>query len=200
VSVVAAALALRASRAAPTVLVDLCGDLPAVLGLVEPDGPGVAAWSRATRDADAASIDLDAQLVDVTSSLRLLPRGEGPLDALPRAALDRLGAAVVVDAGCLHDASPVVRDLVSQADRSLLVTRACYLALRRAARLAVQPHGIVVIVEPGRALRSDDVAAVVGAPVVAELPVDASVARAVDAGLLVARCPRTLTTSLEEVA
>jgi hypothetical protein len=76
------------------------------------------------------------------------------------------------------------------------VTRACYLSIRRAVELGSRPHGVVVIVEPGRALHASDIAAVIGAPVVAEVPFDASIARAVDAGLLVSRCPARLYGSL----
>jgi hypothetical protein len=51
----------------------------------------------------------------------------------------------------------------------------------------------VLVSEAGRALRASDVAAVLGAPVVAEVPFDLSIARAVDAGLLARRCPSPLT-------
>ena len=49
VSSVAAMLAIaQAERAEPTVLVDLCGDVPAVLGIEDADvenaAPGVAEW------------------------------------------------------------------------------------------------------------------------------------------------------------
>jgi hypothetical protein len=50
----------------------------------------------------------------------------------------------------------------------------------------------VLIREPGRALHAADVERAVGVPVVAELDLDPAVARAVDAGLLAARLPRSL--------
>ena len=189
VSVVAAALALRSSRVAPAALVDLCGDLPAVLGLSEPDGPGAGEWS-------AAASTSPPPLVAVTPTLSLLPRGSAALDGIDGAMLAALAADVVVDAGCLERLDDHRAMLVASSERSLLVIRPCYLALRRATRLALRPHGIVVISEPGRALASDDIAAVVGAPVVAEVPVHAAIGRAVDAGLLVTRCPAPLTAAL----
>jgi hypothetical protein len=168
VSVVAAALALIASRDAPTALVDLCGDLPAVLGIPEPADP--------------------APPVTITATLTLVPHGSD-------AAAD--AATVVVDAGCVDHVDSRRGMVAATAERSLLVVRPCYLALRRATRLGLRPHGIVVVAEPGRALRGDDIAAVVGAPVVAEVPFAAAISRAVDAGLLLARCPVALASALE---
>jgi hypothetical protein len=122
----------------------------------------------------------------------LLARGHGPLGALPVAAFEALGTEVIVDAGCLDRADGPRAMLAARAHRSLLVTRPCYLALRRAAHLALRPNGIVLVVEPGRALRASDIAAVIGAPVVAELPIDPAVSRALDAGLLLTRRPPSL--------
>ena len=60
--------------------------------------------------------------------------------------------------------------------------------------------GIVLVHEPGRALTARDVERSLGAPVVAELHYDPAVARAVDAGLLAARLPRSLAHSLKSAA
>jgi len=49
-TVVATALALTA--APPSLLVDLDGEVPAVLGLPEPDRPGVADWLASDTPAD----------------------------------------------------------------------------------------------------------------------------------------------------
>lgn len=76
--------------------------------------------------------------------------------------------------------------------RRILVTRCCFLSLRRAMGSAVKPDGIVVLVEPGRALSVADVEDGIGAPVVAHIPVDPSIARAVDAGLLAVRPPKAM--------
>jgi hypothetical protein len=47
----------------------------------------------------------------------------------------------------------------------------------------------VLIDEPGRALRARDIECGLGAPVVATVLLDPAIARAVDAGLLLARVP-----------
>ena len=184
-TVVSAALALVLSHRRPALLVDLAGDAPAALGIAEPAGPGVADW-LASPSADAAAL----QRLAVPSS---------PADARwgqLAQALGQLGAAAVVDCGT--GAPPA--GLVAAAGHSLLVTRPCYLALRRAVATGVQPSGIVLVHEPGRALTARDVERSLGAPVVAELHYDPAVARAVDAGLLAARLPRSLAHSLKSAA
>lgn len=203
-TVIAASLALVLSeRAGPGVLlVDLGGDLPAVLGIAEPDGPGVAAWAAAGSRVPADAL---ARLeVPVRSGVTLLPRGSTALVDEDRASLlagllatdDR---TVVVDCGTLAQGSAVA-PLAAAATASLLVTRPCYLALRRAVAAPLRPTGVVLIDEPGRALDRGDVEAVVGAPVTATVALEAGVARAVDAGLLASRLPRGLHRALRAVA
>jgi hypothetical protein len=77
-------------------------------------------------------------------------------------------------------------------DPTLLVTRGCYLALRRAVRDLLPPAGVILVEEPGRALGANEVAEVVGAPIVARVPVRPAIARAIDAGVLAARLPVAL--------
>jgi MinD-like ATPase involved in chromosome partitioning or flagellar assembly len=195
-TVVSAALALVLSRTRSALLVDLAGDAPAALGLAEPCGPGVLDW-LASPTADHAALAHLA--VPVTDTLHLLPRGHDGA-AAPRwgdlaAALAAVGD-VVVDAGTGLPPG----ELLAAATQSLLVTRPCYLALRRAVAAGVQPTGIVVLEEPGRALNCRDIERALGAPVVAELAYDPAVARAVDAGLLASRLPRTLAHSLRGAA
>ena len=84
--------------------------------------------------------------------------------------------------------------------QSLLVTRACYLALRRAVMLDARPTGVVLVDEPGRSLGAVDIANTLHAPVVAQIPYDPQVFRKVDAGLLAARLPRSLTQPLSAPA
>lgn len=203
---VAAALALH--HRTPTVLVDLAGDLPAVLGTPEPATvPGAVEWFV----SDAPGERLRDLLVDVTDHVRLLPRGRDHAevrDALHGAgatararwveAVDTLtahGCEVVADAGV--DPPVALHDL---AERSLLVTRPCYLALRRAVAAPTRPSGVILVTEPGRALREVDVEAAVGAPIVASIASDPAVARAVDAGLLASRLPRGLARDLRDAA
>jgi hypothetical protein len=163
-------------------IVDLNGDLPAALGLVEPstDSPH-----------------------DVNASLQLLPRS-GTRSTVPHvvnwAALAnevaQLNAPVVVDAGTLN----VGRELLDVATTSLLIIRPCYLALRRASHVMYRDDfradGVVVVKEEGRALTPKDVSAVLRLPVRGIVDIDPAVARAVDAGLLSNRIPGSLSTSL----
>ncbi|HEX2578273.1 MAG TPA: hypothetical protein VHK88_18150 [Aquihabitans sp.] len=200
-TVVSVAAALGAADVArPTLLVDLAGDVPACLGIAEPQGPGVAEWLA----AGTAPPDALARLeVSVAAGLSVLHRGAGPLDARRASVLLQVlassGRPIVVDAGRIDDA-PVARRFAAEADRSLLVTRACVLALRRAAVAPVRPSGVVLVREPGRALSVRDVEATVGAPVVADVAVDPAMARAVDAGLALTRLPRQLSLALGAVA
>lgn len=81
----------------------------------------------------------------------------------------------------------------------LLVTRPCYLALRRAVAEAPPVDGVVLVEEPERSLNRSDVEAVIGRPVVTTIPYDPAVARAVDSGLLSMRVPRSLAQALRQV-
>lgn len=181
-TVVTAAMALSARR--PTLLVDLAGDLPTALGLPVPSGPGVGEWSSST----APPGRLDALRVPLADGLDLLPRGATG----PRSRWRELGEhlagvpdTVIVDAGT--GAPPA--ELCACADQVVLVTRACYLAVRRAIDARVPVDGIVLVEEPGRALSPADLEAAIGAPVLARVLLDPAVARAVDSGLLLARLP-----------
>jgi MinD-like ATPase involved in chromosome partitioning or flagellar assembly len=195
-TVVACALALGADRSQRTTLVDLSGDSATALGLAEPTGPGVADW-LASPTATAA--DLARLAVPVRDDVRLIPRGLGapPNDQWGRLAI-ALGSSpnVIVDAGTGRPPE----ELHAVAAHSLLVTRACFIAIRRARQLEIRPTGVVLVGEPGRALTAGDIEHAVGAPVVAEIRVDPAVARAVDAGLLTTRLPRSLITSLRSAA
>ncbi|HEY5664515.1 MAG TPA: hypothetical protein VIS05_10820 [Ilumatobacter sp.] len=193
-TVVAAALALSATE--PTLLVDLDGDQPAVLGSAPPDGPGVRDWVR----SDAGPSRIAALEVDVAPHVRLLPAGRpgpgepGRWSELARW-LQRQQRPVVIDAGGHPPA-----EVFEAADRRWLVTRACYLALRAAVAQPLRPTGVVLVDEPGRALDRADVEACLGAPVVATTLCDPAIARAVDAGLLAARLPSGLRRVLRAAA
>jgi MinD-like ATPase involved in chromosome partitioning or flagellar assembly len=177
-------------------LVDLTGDQPAVLGLgADPElglGDWVAVGPEAPRDA------LERLGVAITTGLVLLPRG-APLAGAPAAAGVALASAlrdgrkpVVADCGTAAD--PATRACTQEADTTLVVLRPCYLALRRAVHdgLLAATDGVVLVEEPGRALGSREVTEVLDLPVVAQVPLKAEVARAVDAGVLVTRMPAAL--------
>ncbi|MEP7113891.1 MAG: hypothetical protein ABI862_11535 [Ilumatobacteraceae bacterium] len=200
-TVVACGLALGASRTQPTTLVDLSGDCATALGMDEPTGPGVVDW-LASPTAGAA--DLMRLSVAVRDAVCLIPRGNGtaPDDqwarlaaALQPAALAGVGN-VVIDAGTGHPPQA----LHDAAEQSLLVTRPCFIAIRRAQQFEIRPTGIVLVDEPGRSLTSRDVEHALGVPVAAEVRLDPAVARAVDAGLLIARLPKSLIISLRRAA
>ena len=200
VSVVAAALASTRRSGEGTALVDLGGDQPCILGCAEPDGPGVA--ELAGLRADAGTVR--AALVPLAPGLGLLPRGRGDL---PRGEHARVFAGIVagwsgptvVDCGVLADPDGLAATVVSSASRSLLVVRPCIVALRRAVAAPWRADGVVLVTEPGRALGPRDVEGVLGAPVIAVVPVDPTVARVVDAGLLLSRPPRLLAGLLDRV-
>ena len=184
-TVVAAAMAIAA--VAPTLLIDLAGDVPAVLGIPEPDGPGVFEWLA----SDAPPARLNALEVRVDRHAAVLPRGRAA--QVPPTRWGELATwlraerrSIVVDAGSVGEPPPAI---VRAADHALLVTRPCYLALRAAVRQPTRPTGVVLVEEPGRALRAPDIEASLGVPVVATVLLDPAIARAVDAGLLLARLP-----------
>jgi MinD-like ATPase involved in chromosome partitioning or flagellar assembly len=202
-TVVAGALALLASRAArDALLVDLAGDAAAALGIEEPTGPGVADWLTAGDDVPADA--LGRLEIAVTPRLALLPRGTDASRGLEHrgdvlaAVLASDGRPVVVDCGTL--ASSAAMAIAAAADRSLLVTRPCFLALRRALAAPIAPTGVVVVHEEWRALSPADIADAIDVPIVATVDVDPAIARAVDAGLLHTRLPRALERSLRDAA
>ena len=203
-TVVAVALALVLARSSDVLLTDLAGDVPGALGLPEPDTPGLVAWLGAGADVGVEA--LERLEVAVRPGLTVLPRGTGTLAVDPDR-LDALAARlvddprpVVADCGVLGQGPPAAAALAGVANRSLLVTRPCYLALRRAVHLPLRPSGIVLITEPGRALTRGDVEEIVGVSVLAEVSLDPAVARAVDSGLLASRLPRTLERALRRAA
>ena len=187
-SVVAAALALRHAHAGhPTVLVDLAGDQPDLLGVAPSSSLGIGDWAAGGDDVPVEA--LTALEVEVGGGLSLLPRGSV-------SSSDRLGvAAAVLGAGhrsVVIDAGVTARPTWAPPDAvDVVVLRACYLGVRRAGRLAAGTR-LVLLEEPGRALRVADVEAALGVEVWRRVVVAPAVARAVDAGLLSVRLPRSL--------
>jgi hypothetical protein len=206
-TVVAASLALLLARTSRegALLADLAGDVPAVLGLPEPSGPGLNDWLRAGDEVGAEALGRLESAVG--AGLALLPVGTGAMS--PSLAAARSGVLaealagsarpVVVDAGLIGEGGAWL-ELAASAPVSLLVIRPCYLALRRAVALPVRPSGVVLVREPGRALAKRDVEDALGVEVRAELALDPQIARAVDAGLLARRLPRELAQRLRHAA
>jgi MinD-like ATPase involved in chromosome partitioning or flagellar assembly len=207
-TVVATALArvLAARHPSGALLADLDGDVPAVLGLPDPTGPGLAEWLTAGEDVPPDA--LGRLEVEGPAGLRVLPWAGGAAIAV-RTGLDERASVLaavlaadprptVVDCGT----GPVGAGLVaaSAATTSLLVLRPCYLALRAAMRAPLRPSGIVLVAEPGRALGAPEVEDVLGVPVRAVVGADPAVARAVDAGSLGDHLPRRLERALRHAA
>jgi hypothetical protein len=191
-TVFASALALTlAERNGKATIIDFGGDVPSVLGMAEPVGRGIRDW-LATSDRDPQH--LDNLRVSATSRLSVVPVGSAV--AFDESAFDDLVAAsddhTVFDFGMLRPPESLRR----AARGDWLVIRPCYLALRRAARLAQRPGGVVLMNEGGRSLTARDVQAVVGAAIVGEITVADGVARSVDAGLLATRLPKQLSEEL----
>jgi hypothetical protein len=194
-TVAACALALRRS-AAPTTLVDLGGDALATLGVDAPSGPGVSEWLHSPT---STAHDLARLAVPVTDHMQVLHRGDAGLVGV---SWDRLADALSQLAGVIVDVGhgPPPPALAQRAAHSLLVTRNCYVAIKRAVQCVPHPTGVVLIREHGRALGRGSVEAAVGARVVAEIAFDPAVGRAVDAGLLASRLPLVLSAPLARVA
>lgn len=173
-STTAALLALAASNDAPTTLIDLCGDQPAIFNCTAIDG--AASLNDRLEILNASERTPSQQLAAILS-----------IDA------DR---HVVIDAGTPRH--PVIAQLP---DRTVnrWVVRPCYLAVRRAGAYAVRPDEIIMLSELGRSLTADDVRQALGVPVVATIEVHPDVARLVDAGLLSGRPPRSALRHLAEM-
>jgi hypothetical protein len=205
-TVVSVALAAVLGRGLPggAVVVDLSGDVPAVLGIDDLEGPGVVDWLAA---GDAVAPDGWSRLEQrVGDHLAVVRRGRGPLGSGDRAGvlaglLAAGGRPIVVDCGVLPYGDDATDDpvyaFVTQATYSWLVVRPCYLTLRRCRSLPLRPSGVVVRRGSARDdYRTVDIERAVGAPVVADVPFEVAVARAVDDGLLGAAVPRGLARAL----
>jgi len=200
-TVVAVALATVLARSHPEVLlVDLAGDVPAVAGMPEPHGPGVADWLAA---GDEVPVDALGRLEEpAPNGVRVLPRGTAPVGDQRGEVLAALLATdarpVVVDCGSVPTGARLA--LTAAATTSLLVLRPCYLALRRAIEFPLRPSGVVLLDEVGRAIDAADVEAALGVPVRALLPVEPAIAKSVDAGTFGSRLPRRFERELRRAA
>jgi hypothetical protein len=181
---------IAASRGLPTVLIDLCGDIPSVVGIPEPSTAGVNDWL-----AEDSTLDAEALVklgTPVSPGLVVVHRGARFVQGQPRwsdlaAAMSTLPMNVNIDAGTGY----LPDELRNTKADITMVVKPCYLALRRATALS-RPTNIVVIREEGRALTVKDVGNVIGSPILAEIPYSAPISRAVDAGLLLSRAEQLM--------
>lgn len=202
VSSVAAMMAIgSAERADPTVLVDLCGDQPTVLGDVpDPDQSGVSEWLA--EPGDAVDRGLAESMVPARPDLFYVTRGLAPLGGSVDQLIDALRSLshrVVVDCGVLTSEPEFRRSVASSADASIVVLRQCFMTLRAMHEFDIRPSGVVLIREPGRHLGRADVEAAAGAPILAEVAYDSTISRSIDAGLARSRLPRRLVRTMSEV-
>jgi hypothetical protein len=204
--VVVASMVLAFARTGrPVVAADFAGDIPLALGLPPGAGPGLCDWLGAGPDVPADALTRISVATPQGITLIAQGRDDAGRDAdadagrrLAKALLTfQVGSPVIADCGRAD--TPAVAEFVANADRSLLVIRPCYLALARAVR-APRPTAVVVVRDRQRALSSRDIEDVLGVPVVTEVPWDAEVAKAVDAGLLMSGMPRRLINAVREVA
>jgi hypothetical protein len=196
-----------AGHSAGVRVADLAGDLPAVFGLGADPEMGLVDWLDA--GAEAPTEALDRLLLEVAPGVALLPHGRGPRvpTALPApesgaalaVALSQGSSPVLVDCGTARE--PATQAVVEVADAALVVLRGCYLALRRAVHAPPLEHtaGVVLLDEPGRSLGAREIGEVLDLPVLARIPVDKTIARAVDAGVLPTRLPEPLARASADV-
>lgn len=206
-----ALVAVHHSQAATqrVLAIDLCApptaDLGVALGAEPPDSSlGFSDWLDAAVDAPPDALARLGQ--ELSPSLRLVSPGQvaptvpdAPHDALQ--ILRDTADIVVVDAGVLGapGSNPLGGWLADAADLSILVARPCYLGLRRAQQRPHQAHGLALVSEPDRALGAADASQALGLPVLVDIAMDPAIARAVDAGLLLARIPRGLDRALQHL-
>lgn len=176
-------------------LVDLGRDLPAIFGAAAAGDIGLGQWSHSDLGADA----LDRSLVELMPNLSLLPKGSSTLSGRRGDELVewlKQDGTTVVDAGTLGFGhgdewqDSLAHKIIAESDQSILVTRACYLSLRRTVSSPLRPTGVVLVSEAGRALTRSDCERAIGTPIVATVAIDPDTARAVDAGMLRTRVPK----------
>jgi hypothetical protein len=193
-------LARESAATAGVRLADLDGDQPAIFGLGADPELGLLDWLAAGAEAPAEA--LDRLVVEVAPGVALLPRGGSPRVLAPIPAAEA-GAALAVLLGdapvttiadCGSATAPATRAVAEVATTTVVVIRCCYLALRRAVRSPVlaRTSGVVLVEDAGRSLSAREVSEVLDLPVIARVPSRPAVARAVDAGVLVARFPDPL--------
>ena len=200
---ITASLAILARTPTETpLLVDLGGDVAAMLGRPDPEGPGLHDWLGSGHDVGPEALD---RLVADLDGYHLLAVGSAAPAHVPAGRVEQLLAWLVgqrspvfVDVGRVDTA--LAHALIDGADRSLLVTRLCFLSMRRAVASPRVASGVVLLREPRRSLRESDVENCLNVPVVARVDVTAAMAGVIDAGLLEHRMPGDIRRALGRAA
>ena len=176
---------LMAARGTHTVLIDLCGDVPAAAGMAEPTTPGINDWLSESSTSDAQALVTLGTPFD--KGLVVVHRGSSFVEGQPRwsdlaNAITTLPMNIVIDAGTTF----LPDELRRAVTHVTMVVKPCYLSLRRASRMQ-RPTQLFVVCEESRALTIKDVGHVLGMPVTCEIPYTSAISRAVDAGMLPSR-------------
>ena len=176
---------LMAARGTHTVLIDLCGDVPAAAGMAEPTTPGINDWLSESSTSDAQALVPLGTPFD--KGLVIVHRGSSFVEGHPRwsdlaNAITTLPMNIVIDAGTTF----LPDELRRAVTHVTMVVKPCYLSLRRASRMQ-RPTQLFVVCEESRALTIKDVGHVLGMPVTCEIPYTSAISRAVDAGMLPSR-------------
>ena len=176
---------LMAARGTHTVLIDLCGDVPAAAGMAEPTTPGINDWLSESSTSDAQALVTLGTPFD--NGLVIVHRGSSFVEGQPRwsdlaNAITTLPMNIVIDAGTTF----LPDELRRAVTHVTMVVKPCYLSLRRASRMQ-RPTQLFVVCEESRALTIKDVGHVLGMPVTCEIPYTSAISRAVDAGMLPSR-------------
>ena len=176
---------LMAARGTHTVLIDLCGDVPAAAGMAEPTTPGINDWLSESSTSDAQALVTLGTPFD--NGLVIVHRGSSFVEGQPRwsdlaNAITTLPMNIVIDAGITF----LPDELRRAVTHVTMVVKPCYLSLRRASRMQ-RPTQLFVVCEESRALTIKDVGHVLGMPVTCEIPYTSAISRAVDAGMLPSR-------------
>lgn len=195
-SVVAASLAIASSSSTPTLLIDLAEDQAAIMGLPEPP-VGLSDWVNGMTHHD-----FDEILMTCNDNLWLAPSGSSATEILSTNAWNKLAQAVMQKES---DGYNIIIDF-GQANLPLafnklththyMVTRPCYLSLRRAVNLDQRFSGVIVVQDHDRVLTTSDVESVMKLKCVAEVPYSSDISRRVDSGLLKSRLPVPLHAAL----
>ena len=176
---------LMAARGTHTVLIDLCGDVPAAAGMAEPTTPGINDWLSESSTSDAQALVTLGTPFD--NGLVIVHRGSSFVEGQPRwsdlaNAITTLPMNIVIDAGTTF----LPDELRRAVTHVTMVVKPCYLSLRRASRMQ-RPTQLFVVCEESRALTIKDVGHVLGMPVTCEIPYTSAISRADDAGMLPSR-------------
>ncbi len=195
-SVVAASLAIVSSSSCPTLLVDLAGDQAAIMGLPEPP-VGLNDWANGMTHREFNEI-----LITCKDNLQLAPSGSSAVEIFSTSAWANLarelmqresnGFNIIIDFGRVE--LPLAFQKL--ACTHYMVTRPCYLSLRRAVNTEQKFSGVIVVQEHGRVLTTSDVESVMKLKCVAEIPNSSDISRRVDSGLLKSRLPSPLQSAL----